>query len=227
MPERQPVIDLDEQVRGDQLAHRSQDLGRRRAERSRQLVEGERPPQRGGDGHHRPRGLGQPPHPLAHPVLHTARDAPIHELRPAALDTYPMLVTQSEQELDDQKRTAAGVIEQTTNVVVGLAAEHLTRQPVNGLSVERAQRHRGGAASPQPIERPRHGCRSGGRAQGEDPGDRQAGEPGRQRPQGRRGSGVGPVQVVDRDHDRTFERGLLQQALQVSQQPEPLPGLPP
>ena len=33
--------------------------------------------------------------------------------------------------------------------------------------------------------------------------------------------------LVDRDHDRTFERGLLQQALQVSQQPEPLPGLPP
>jgi hypothetical protein len=44
---------------------------------------------------------------------------------------------------------------------------------------------------------------------------RQAGKPDWRRPQGRGGSAVGPVQVVDRDHDRTLQRGPLQQAFQV------------
>jgi hypothetical protein len=216
VPEGQLVVALDEQVGGDQLTHRGEDLGRRRAERSRQLVERERPPQRGGDGHHRSRGLGQPPHPLAHPVLHTARHAPVHEFRPAALDTDAMLVAQAEQELHDQKRTAAGVVQETANVVVGLAAEHLTRQPVYGIGVERAQRHSGRAASLQLIECPCHRRGSSRRAQGDDPGDRQAGEPDRQRAKGGGGAAVGPVHIVDRDHDRTLERGPFQEALQVS-----------
>jgi hypothetical protein len=45
VPEGHLVVALDEQIGGDQLTYRGEDLGRRRAERSRQLIERERPPQ--------------------------------------------------------------------------------------------------------------------------------------------------------------------------------------
>ena len=97
-----------------------------RAERSRQLVEGERPPQRGGDRHHRcSRTSEQPPHPLvASPSCtrlgtHPFDRAPPGRPRPAVPDARRAIRASSST---DQKRAAVGCRPGARANVVDLAS---------------------------------------------------------------------------------------------------------
>ncbi len=94
----------------------------------------------------------------------------------------------------------------------------------DGGVVERAEDDRLGAAVVEMLDRAAQRRRALAGAKGEDPGDGHAGDADGQRAQRRRGSAVGPLQVVERDQQRPSERGALEHRLQVLQQPVSLLG---
>ena len=153
--------------------------------------------------------------------------ASVHEFRPAALDTYPMLVAQSEQELHDQKRTAAGVVQE----------RRMSRPPRHRAPHASALCMASASSGPSDtVVAPVRRSSSSALFTGVDPiAGRRAKTQAIGRPESRTGS-VRSAAAVPLSAQCTssiaimigaFERGPLQEALQVSQQPEPLPGLPP
>ena len=96
-----------------------------------------------------------------------------------------------------------------------MSADHfgdsgLVQAPENRLAGPVAEQLGGSA--------PQIAARLGG-AEGQHPADRQRSQPGRQGAYRRPGAAVSPLQVVEADQDRLAQSGLLEQRLDVLQQP--------
>ena len=225
VPEGQPFVSLDEQVRLEELTDRREQVRGGPSERPRQLVEGERATERRGDGHGVARLVGEPAEPLAHPHLHAPGELAVDQLGVAVDETDPVLLSQAEEGLDDEERVAVALRQLVENRLIGRRGEHVRRQLHDRLVLEWAEDDRLRAASLQLLERTGERRRFARRPEGDDPRDRQSHESHRQGANRRRRPAVCPLGIVDGDQERRLERRALEQLLQVSQQPEPLLGV--
>ena len=146
VPEGELLVALDEQVRLEELTDRRQQVRRGPPERPRQLVEGERAAERGGDRHGVARLVGEPAEPLAHLLLHAPGQPAVDQLGPAVDDADPLLLLQPEQRLDDEERAAVGLRQLLENRLIGLRGEHVRRQSRDRILIERAEDDRARAA---------------------------------------------------------------------------------
>jgi hypothetical protein len=225
VPERELLVALDEKVRLEELADRRQQVGRRAAERTGELVEREASPERGGDRHGVARLVREPAEALAHLVVHATRKAVAEQLRAAAHDADPVLFPKAEQHLDDEERAPVRFRQQLQDGLVGLRPEHVGRQPRHGVAVEGAEDDRRRSVLSHLLEGMRERRRLARRTKREYPQDRQVRETHRQRANRSDRSAVRPVSIVDRDEQRRCECRTLEQLLQVAHQPEALFGL--
>ena len=153
VPEGQPLVALDEQVRLEQLPDRREESGRRPPERARQLVEGERAAERGGDGHSVACLVGEPPEPLAHLLLHAPGKLAIDQLGAAVDHAYPLLLLQPEERLDNEERAAVGLRQLLEDRLIGLGGEHVRGQLRDRVVIEWSEGDRAPALLLQLFER--------------------------------------------------------------------------
>ena len=226
VPEGELLIALDEQVRLEELADRRQQIRGGPPERPRQLVEGERATERGGDGHGVARLVGEPAEPLAHLLLHAPGQLAVDQLGAAVDEADPLLLLQSEQGLDDEERITVGLRQLLEDRLIGLRGEHVRRELRDRVVVERAEDDRARALLLSAVRaRATSGVDSRGGRRAITHAIGSPIESHRQRANRCDRSAVRPVGVVDGDQERRLEGCALEQLLQVSQQPEPLLGL--
>ena len=225
VPEGELLVALDEQVRLEEFLDRCEQVRGRPAERARQLVEGERAAERGGDRDGVACLVGEPAEPLAHLLVHTPGKLAVDQLGAAIDNAYPLLFLQPEERLDDEERAAVGFRQLLQDRLIGLRAEHVRRQLRDRIVIERPEDDRARSLFLELFERVHERRRFARRAKRDHPGDRQSHQAHRQRAEGRDRSAVCPLGVVDGDQERRLERRALEQLLQVSKQPEPLLGL--
>ena len=182
VPEGQPFIAFDEQIRLEELPHRRQQVRRPAPEGARQLIECERAAERGGDGHSLACPVGEPPKPPPHLLLHTDGRLAIDQFDAAVRHSYPLLLLQPEKRLDNEERAAAGLRQLLEDRPIGLRGEHVGRQLPDRILVERAEGDRARTLLLQLLERIDERRRFARRAQRDHPGDRQSHQPHRQRP---------------------------------------------
>src|SRR5207244_8594301 len=139
VPERQLLVALDEKVRLEQLPDRREQVRGRPPEGARQLVEGERATERGGDGHGVACLVGEPAEPLAHLLVHPPRQLAVDQLGAAVDDADPLLFLQSEQRLDDEERAAVGLRQLLQDRLIGLRGEYVRRQLRDLIVIEWAE----------------------------------------------------------------------------------------
>ncbi len=199
VPEGQPLVSLNEQVRLEELTDRGQQVRCRPSERPRQFVKGERATKRSRDGHGVARLVGQSAEPLAHLHLHAPGELLVDQLGLAVDETDPVFLLQPEQGFDDQEWVAVAFRQLLENRLIGARGEHVRRQLHDRVVVERAENDRMRAVSLQLFERVHQRCRLARGAKGDDPCNRQSHESHRQRPNRRSRTTVCPVRIVDGD----------------------------
>jgi hypothetical protein len=153
-----------------------------------------------------------------------AGQARLDQLGPTGDNADQILVPQPGQQLHEYEWPAVRAPGQVEERVVGFGVHHVLGHLGHGGVVEWAEDDPLSAAVLQMPDRSDElrGALVG--AEGEDPGNRQVGEANGQRTQRRRCPTVGPLQVVERDQQRSVQSSALEQRLQILQQPVPLLG---
>ena len=139
VPEGQPLVSLNEQVRLEELTHGGQQVRCRPSERPRQFVEGERATKRSRDGHGVARLVGQSAEPLAHLHLHAPGELLVDQLGLAVDETDPVFLLQPEQGFDDQEWVAVAFRQLLENRLIGARGEHVRRKLHDRIVVEWAE----------------------------------------------------------------------------------------
>ena len=172
MPEREVLVALDEQVRLEELPDRCEQLRGGPPEGARQLVEGERAAERGGDGHGVACLVGEPPEPLAHLLVYAVGKPAVDQLGAAVDDADPLLFLQSEERLDDEERATVGFRQLFQDRLIGLRGEYVRGQLHDRIVIERAEGDRARPLLLQLFERVHERRRFARRAKRDRPGDR-------------------------------------------------------
>jgi hypothetical protein len=218
------AIALDEHTAVQELFQRLHERGRWFVEHRRDVAEGELPPERRRDCRDTTGVVGDPVQPMAHAGAEALWYALVDQFRPACVDPYERLLTESGHELHKQVRAAAGACRHVEERVVGLGAEKVGRDLRDRGLVQGEEGQPFGAAPLQLVEGGTDLDRRRPGPDREEPSDRHGGQVHRQGPErGRRGV-VRPLQVVEADDDRGLERGSFQERFDVLEQPVALLG---
>jgi hypothetical protein len=153
VPEGQPFVAFDEQIRLEELPDRRQQVRRPAPKGARQLIEGKRAAERGGDGHRVACLVGEPPQPLPHLLPHTPGRLAIDQLDAAVGHSYPLLLLESEKRLDNEERAAAGLRQLLEDRLIGLRGEHVRRHLRDRILIEWAEGDRARTLLLQLFER--------------------------------------------------------------------------
>ncbi len=125
VPERQPLVPLDEEIRLQQLADRRQDVRCLPAKGARQFVEREGTAERGSHCGGIARFVRQPAQPLPHLLVDPPRKTAIDQLGAAVDHTDAVLLLKAEQSLDNQEWAALGLCQLIEDRSIGLGGEHV------------------------------------------------------------------------------------------------------
>ncbi len=150
-------------------------------------------------------------------IRYGSRDS-TNSARPES-DVHEVLLAEPGKELDEKERASAGPFGHLQHRPAGLCPQHIGRHLRDPSLVQRTENNLGGAMALQVLDRGPKRPRSLTGAKSEDPGHRNRGQPGRQRPQSGCRPAVGPLQVIKAHQQRRLERGPLEQCLQILQQP--------
>jgi len=193
--ERQLLAVLHEHAGGERFADRQQEFAGRLTRHLRQLDDRERRAENGGDLDHRARRLRQ----RTQVVNDYRRERSRHLVIAFG---RRMLDVGLAQNLDQIQRVPLSPGNEPLQLRVWAAPEQVRGEPCGRLVVERRERQAQSPLLSEPLEQCLHLPRCWEGATAEQPHDRIREQLQRERAQGRHRGGVGPVQVIDHDHER-------------------------
>jgi len=130
-----------------------------------------------------------------------------------------VLLPESGEQFHEKERVSPHAFGQGQQGVVGHGAEDVGRHVGDGGPVEAPENRLAGSVAEQfGDSAPQVTARLGG-AEGQHPADRQGSQAGRQGAYRCPGAAVSPLHVVEADQDRLAQGGLLEQCLDVLQEP--------
>jgi hypothetical protein len=133
-----------------------------------------------------------------------------------------VLLPQTREQFQEKERVPLRALGQGQQGVVGSSAIDVSRHRGDSGPIQAPQNRLAGPVAEQLGDGAPQITARLHRAEGQHPADRHRSQPGRQRAYRCLGATVGPLQVVEADQDRLAQRGLLEQRLDVLQQPVPL-----
>jgi hypothetical protein len=209
--EAEPVAVVFDDAGPQRLGQHRRQLQDRPAGGRRQVGEREARPQDGGRAQRLQGVVGKEAEAAQDGEPQAGRQGRLGHLGPPVGDLDGPLVQQRSQQLGDEQRVAAGRGHLGHEPGPGLGADGPGHQLGHGAGVELAQ---GQAARPggvQGLQRPLQLRPPGQRPQAGQQRHRAAGEPPGQRAQGQQAGGVGPLEVVEAEHQRPAEGQRLHQ----------------
>ena len=190
--------------------HRGQLQGRAAGGR-RQLGQREARPQDGGGPHRLEGVLGQEAEPAQDGEPQGRWQGHLGHLGPPVGDLDRSLLDERAHQLGDEQRVAARPRHPGQQTLARLGGDDLFHQLGHGLVAERAKWQPSRAARVQGLERPRQLRGTREQPQAADQRHRHVAQAAAQRAQGQEAGRVGPLQVIQGDHQRALEGQRLDQ----------------
>ena len=219
MTKAEPITGLDQEIPPHPLVDRRDDRRRPTLQHRRELPGRETRTQHGCDADRLRRITRQTIKPVAHRVGQPTRQTLSHHLRTPILHPQPVLLLQTLEQLDQQERDARSARRHRQQTSRRLGAHGIRNHRRHRLLRQWRDPQTTGTAPLEPSHRLADSGSTFVAAPGEYPEDRRPHQPRRQRGKRPQRAAVGPMDVIEKQHQRPLERGGFKRALELMKHP--------